>query len=1545
MAKVRFLKEGGNPNDPQEEQKDENLLAVGDMQLDRSRLTNTFRNFDDFGGWANNYKGLSGNKIQNAVASRAREIANGVLKGEVSLQDLTTFTSQNQEFESDGKTKKRFLGGYDSKDNNTVNAIAARYVLDVMNRSKYNKPVQQEVVEEKEELPEYDWDYASGMLGKTDSDKQAAIAGLATLADKNKRLGVISKWFGNAYANIAKDRESGRYSDKTDWNQYEKYAQIQDWLKDEATYNNNKENILTVDARIAGVIANLLGEGQNGQVPQEDLEYQEELKKNEQFKKKQDYENLKRENQFNEYHTNTWNSLRTDGIPYVVSHGTQGNSDDFKKIYSKSAYTQGEDGSLKINDEYKRYIEDVIGDIYKGYNENIVAKGLVGNKDAESKFWKANYDKKDKYLNEFGANIRENRLAQYTTILNSIGYGNGAIPTTYDNKTNTILAMYNGKLTQMNLKQAVANGVITRKQADDLLRESWNRENGYLKTGGIIAKAQLGMRMQALENSSLSNPDESVLNFYKTYAKEQADLKAEQEAAILAKQQNEEDVRRRVKEKKGTLTSKEAKEAVKNNTNFEAKDWARVAAAAANMSSAIAGLTGLSPLSAGLGVVGTISNATADKLDDSVSTGEWWGNLGVNLGLDALSLIPFAGTAAAGTKIMRVTRSIMPVLGAFAIANTDFAGTYNLAKKLVTNGWKSMSKQEWADLMNGVSQLSGVARTGANARSAMKTRANAAAASGKSLLRVKGPQGMGHMEVTNDQWTAIQNAAMVDGKRLKGNKAISAQKKMFNEIFGNDIELAETRPLKDGKYLPSNARQVYDYSDPDVATAPMRYTMLGEFINPVSGNRGNASTILEATKRNPRGKRFVADAQNDVHNVEVERPTGMLSRARNKRKDIVDKGKDKVRQITNKPLPQGKVEVDGSKYMRKTVGGKTRYYKHNDNKGYYEEIVNPDKSITKYEYKRNGGRLVARRFASGGIVRKYQNGGDTVRNTYTNNEPADFKKHLDLWGRVMKPAIIEEIAGLKSDDARRRFIKGNYDIQEALRDTRNASGVGYGQDVIKKTTQAFKHQQIFDDTLRRGNEQIEKAYRDGLIYRRGNTGDNAAGGWRDGFHGNANALRTTMVTGSKEEDDLFRNSKDYQEVREIAAMRNMTYLPLKELSDENTKYYGTSEMPKLNPNPTSLSSMVGKPEIPTTLPVLNLPSGKPTNVTDNGSDISKNDGKVETNPTNLKKRGTGGGFNGAGLLDLIDPIAGTIINNRAVRKAQDGLRPDLVDAYRTQVPVENDYWAKRNAEETAARYNRFGYRAANETADAALGNAMQLSTMSRAEDAIRQGNDTSRQHFYATRGQAMEAENANTARWTQASNVNRGSMNRIKALKANMEANRITGNYTGIWQPWMREKKANALMAGKLRQAQEAQLYNMDQSEKFKSQLATASRESTQEGQYQWLQTDDGRKWYNEFQQERLKGSPSYKSSSNYVRASDYFPIFARKGGRVRSSYSMNLGLDTFTKEFFKTERSAKNVGVKERIASTSGIRLYAKDAAQNITDYNKMISYARKKK
>lgn len=141
------------------------------------------------------------------------------------------------------------------------------------------------------------------------------------------------------------------------------------------------------------------------------------------------------------------------------------------------------------------------------------------------------------------------------------------------------------------------------------------------------------------------------------------------------------------------------------NIDLSDSDWADLTELGLNVASAITGVTGFSPAAAGLGAA-----ATTSGLYSSLSKGEdTWsaiGNAALGYGLDALSLIPYAGTLASTAKVGKViskSAKALKTLGYIATA----AGLKELSvtiSKAISDP-SSMTVKDWGALANGITTL------------------------------------------------------------------------------------------------------------------------------------------------------------------------------------------------------------------------------------------------------------------------------------------------------------------------------------------------------------------------------------------------------------------------------------------------------------------------------------------------------------------------------------------------------------------------------------------------------------------------------------------------------------------------------------------------------------------------------------------------------------------------------------------------------------------------------------------------------------------------
>ena len=158
---------------------------------------------------------------------------------------------------------------------------------------------------------------------------------------------------------------------------------------------------------------------------------------------------------------------------------------------------------------------------------------------------------------------------------------------------------------------------------------------------------------------------------------------------------------------------------VEQANNREIRGWddltsiekVRIAGIGADVASAIAAFAPGYGTAAGavLGVGSTLGNLWADVNDPSVTRGQVWTQLGTNLGMDLISLLPGAGSSAAVGKIVKTAKTVAPALLGLLSLST-IPGAYEAAQKLV-NG-ENLTVGELKDLSYGISALTGGVRYG-----------------------------------------------------------------------------------------------------------------------------------------------------------------------------------------------------------------------------------------------------------------------------------------------------------------------------------------------------------------------------------------------------------------------------------------------------------------------------------------------------------------------------------------------------------------------------------------------------------------------------------------------------------------------------------------------------------------------------------------------------------------------------------------------------------------------------------------------------------------
>lgn len=1603
---VRLLREGGKPVQYAQEgtktktvdkERDPDYLKIGDMELSRQSILDTSRDTGFTSKFFNSYRGFGGPKQREKIIAKRNQFINGVLEGKISLDGINTFVSNMPELQTTGKTKRRFLSRtYNTRDENTLNALGAAAALEVLRNSGYKskekevKPVEGDTngdgkVDDRDK-EKYDTSFA-GYL-KSRGMTADGVASAALSRDENQRYGYTSQLFQNYLDSLNKAKESGKYSPETDWSVIDTLGRVIPGLKDKTSYEANRDYI-DLNSRDADFIRILLGyaPAQQEKDPYEGLTEDEIKQKklqeqnqnlalqqsnlDQEIKNKQAQNRLNATREYRELLDNVlgWMSNQGDKPSTIQGYtiGTSGMDEDTNRRWNTAlGYVNPEDGNPA------GYYSGILSDIVKSFmnrgNQSVedwrnarLGGTKFGNKGIESWFSEdrgsvgdhlrsADIDfenlyantTNDQFLSLILSRLRPEDLKQTRLFSSpSIDPYDGSITNTgvfyADDKGihySPINDVYNaGKIDNATLQNYLL----------DYINKKYNLTGEYQvvsqKNGGKTKKYQRGGLIYDTYDYGYSGGTSGG----GLVGQLDPDDTREIEANKRRWANQDANLDRRLS---GSPTS-----AGQVQEGLDFSDWSRIAGTVANLASAVTAFTGFSPASAATGFGGTVVNLIADWADKDVSAWDTVKNFGINAGLDLISLIPFAGAATGVAKAVKSVRALLPIISYAAVAY-QAPDLIHLAQKAVTDT-NRMTSQDWIDLLDGVNMVVSGITAGKNvmrgnrlARESYSDRINA----GERTYRIKAEDKNGKkvdVLASPDEWN-----------KIAGAKGLAAKQAAFKEIYGDDFKL-DGNPTK----IIDHSNEGYNSMRPrDWFTGPRTYNPV-DYVSgrPVRGTGGRYGEWLSKFGN----KREVVDPLKDrgvevTANSIVDRET-LWKKGIDRGKNIYNKlGRNKSNTTENKnastqnniPVPQTNTQQAGTTRFVSDKKGWNIYKDRKTNKYYavnktkngndeLEEITDKNLLASLREKDKNGelfkrgGMIPVGRFANGGRIYKYQPGGKT-RNTFTEDSPLDYKGYNLLWGQTTGADLLN---ALKSVDAggldwgNSKFINMAQNLQGTYKGAVDVSGNGYDQTDIDQHAETGVHQQSYNTNWARGNKAIEDAISRGIITRRGSTGDNTKGGYTDNLHGLMNSLRTWGYAASDADRKAFESSDIYKQIRDMAARRGMVYKPIESLSGNGKYYYGFEEMPALGKaKPGSIGQQTQTP-LPQTIDPnkVGTPGADPASIEteSTGATLDPTDG--------LGGNGRGTGAAGVFLGNMLEPILKTRANNKATRDMVRAIRPNRMTAYRTQTPVENDYFAKRAASNRGAQIMSTADKIARSTADASLGAAAVLQGQSLANQEVAKGDVASRERFYKTRQEAMEHENANAARWTVAANANAAAENNANITKAQLNAQNRINNISGIWAPWMREQKAIGYQMANDRMQADIARSGVDMAK----ELAALRGNKTDEEWNTYLTSP-------KYAQKAAEIRARYQSANAGRSLFDYVnPIFtAKKGMKIKTSYEVNRkGMDEWSKNFFKNELKAKSDDTKRLIASSSGWMNYMKMLSDNVNQFNRVIKYAPTKR
>lgn len=385
------------------------------------------------------------------------------------------------------------------------------------------------------------------------------------------------------------------------------------------------------------------------------------------------------------------------------------------------------------------------------------------------------------------------------------------------------------------------------------------RDDPYsVRKAQIISRAQLGMKLQTRAE--------------KEAAKEKENKKA------LSNPNTPEDKKRQI-----------ASQRKPGDTEFTATDIARISAAGMDVASALSAFAPVygTAISAGSGLISSLTNFGADMFDKSVSAGDMWKNLGTNIAMDAVGLVPGFGTAGKAGKITKTLVKYVPkIVTALSAANALSPESRASWAKLASN--ESLTVKDWQNIAAGCSALAGVSR-GAVGHFNAHTMAKGTKTKDFNITASDGKQ----YKVTAEQL-----------ETLKKQKSLEDINKEFKKIYpdaelGSFFRNGKWQQLRHLHFNNPQVKSVYDFS---------RLNNQGTF--------SNSNIWKVARENNLRG--ISLDVKNPYKNSLLKQPTpSKPSKKKYEKPRATAKSKQ---QVTNSPLNNSPERYN---YVRKSVQSNT----------------------------------------------------------------------------------------------------------------------------------------------------------------------------------------------------------------------------------------------------------------------------------------------------------------------------------------------------------------------------------------------------------------------------------------------------------------------------------------------------------------------------------------------------------------------------------------------------------------------------------------------
>lgn len=1558
---VRFMQGGGNGVSSKPEEKKLNVISTGYGDVDADAFKAFISDPRNLEAIYDRYKGFDGSKIRGAVSSRLLDMANSFMKGDMKFDEgtINRYLSNNNQFASDGKTKKRFFtGNYSHKDQNTVNSLAARMMLDIINdnikatsgkKAEVEKANEEAKKKAEAELKVYNpeemlWDsrmnggqsILTGNREGNRKDIQAMIArDLKRFEDPDFVKGYTPESIEKAkiyYNNLANDLADDRILSDEDYIRTFKINnpnihRMLDWKKED-----QQEQQQDPMAGLTEEQKELVQKQKDANDATEALRVRQDIATREEELKEERRSNDRRE----------WKKSYMSTPDYSGQYAT---------------YTITRDPSIPedTSDMYKNWTSYMISKLNDKNNSSF--RNTFTN-EMNNYFLNGKLDfSKFAYKNDETGEVlfTPSRIDQLQPFFNNVYSNNatGMSSMSYPNASGNIV-VYDTRsgepvIRTMSLAQAVRNNVFTADKADAMLdrmfdqtypisnydieydkntgqfnvispyftqvqenaKKEAEKTNGnveQMRNGGVV-KMQQGGNIDYSDLYDLGTPtpvgDVDISRYYtdeqnKHYnefkrrkEKDEKTFKQQRDYARARGDYEEERVQHALKTKGGDIID-------------SASDGLRLASALLNLGSLAASATGFTPASTTIGVLGTSMNVLADWQDDSVSKAQAIKNAAINLGLDAVSLIPYAGMAANASKTAKAIKTASKLIssGSALFAATGLWQDSQIALNALQNkDIREWNNQDVTAMFNIASMLMKGGATYVNAKSRWNTSRDMKGGTQQYAVRVSSKNLSGSKNkivLSEDELKKLNNMRFENGnpngKPIGREEAIKAQKKFIIDNFDvEESDLDFNTPIRFSNDSKGRFKGAKDY----LGTSGRVYerNSFSPTINP--NNTGEYG--LKTTGNNPVSK--LAGWINRYPFIPGYDPTDM---SRHTRKDYVRKVTDQPSVNTESSGNQVQKSVQKQKQAQAPII--TGQNDNNDSSSTYREQNNLDqhKLLNNTPYFKEGGRIKRVKLKNGGYVYKLQEGSGEwadgrPRGTYYDNGA----NYFDIWYNTTGKALEERLARMSElkkagkleewNAARQGLMKGSRDIQSSYKGMNKQTGWGFNSTDYTPVTDITKqHQDAFDKDFRSANENIW-AYQG--IHRRGNTGDNESSANKsDGINSVYTSMRTYGYTNDNQAQ--FEGDERFKRIQQLANENNLVYEPWKDIAEGKENWYVFSDRPQ-------------------EVKIVETPEWTDPELNDTDPQLEP---VYRTTPAKVDEKNQPGTPGNSSPLfgDILSGaiLAGTLATNK---KAFYNLDTPLLSHPLFNAKTYDGYYEKDIANKEANKVRLAGRRFGAETADIDRYTANSLAGESMASELERKAGVESVNKYDQTTEKAINTFNTNATMSADTFNKNISSIVGTNNANKQLRGNYLTAQWEGAWKPFLNEMKGNWLQNQKERRLLDQERFmKTDYADYLKSSWDAAYKEAgitDPNNMNQQYLFENNRNIYDKYN--RLNTNYYYANAPIYRQQNPL--VMFRSGGRVTTKVTRKIDNDSFMKEFGKNDRESKKDFTKRFLNLSSG--------------------------